>query len=122
LIAGLSSSASAGPIGWTSRRCALDFGAFAGFLGVLGFFAMGRIWDESGVQKRAFGTCALLCQQVSARPMPDAIHGVWRECITNRHCEPTGRANARPMTGSAKQSTREGGKMDCFAPLARTAG
>jgi hypothetical protein len=22
----------------------------------------------------------------------------------NRHCEPTGRANARPMTGSAKQS------------------
>jgi hypothetical protein len=23
-----------------------------------------------------------------------------------RHCEPTGRANARPMTGSAKQSTR----------------
>ena len=22
-----------------------------------------------------------------------------------RHCEPTGRANARPMTGSAKQST-----------------
>jgi hypothetical protein len=73
LIAGLSSSASAGPIGWTSGLCALDFGAFAGFLGVLGFFAMGRIWDESGVQKRAFGTCALLCQQVSARPKPDAI-------------------------------------------------
>jgi threonine/homoserine/homoserine lactone efflux protein len=24
----------------------------------------------------------------------------------SRHCEPTGRANARPMTGSAKQSTR----------------
>jgi hypothetical protein len=22
----------------------------------------------------------------------------------HRHCEPTGRANARPMTGSAKQS------------------
>jgi hypothetical protein len=22
--------------------------------------------------------------------------------IVNRHCEPTGRANARPMTGSAK--------------------
>ena len=24
--------------------------------------------------------------------------------FSNRHCEPTGRANARPMTGSAKQS------------------
>jgi hypothetical protein len=24
-----------------------------------------------------------------------------------RHCEPTGRANARPMTGSAKQSMME---------------
>src|SRR3977135_1218833 len=38
------------------------------------------------------------------------------------HCEPTGRANARPMTGSAKQSIlslrRE---MDCFAALAMTA-
>src|SRR5207253_317885 len=25
-------------------------------------------------------------------------------CLSFRHCEPTGRANARPMTGSAKQS------------------
>jgi hypothetical protein len=31
---------------------------------------------------------------------------VSRECegVSCRHCEPTGRANARPMTGSAKQS------------------
>ena len=38
-----------------------------------------------------------------------------------RHCEPTGRANARPMTGSAKQSTlprKE--RMDCVAALAMT--
>jgi hypothetical protein len=27
-----------------------------------------------------------------------------REAAFERHCEPTGRANARPMTGSAKQS------------------
>jgi len=52
LIAGLSSSAKAGPIGCTSGRDALefgvfDFGAFAGFLGVSGFFAMSGIWDES---------------------------------------------------------------------------
>src|ERR1700723_4066183 len=41
----------------------------------------------------------------------------------NRHCEePTGRANARPMTGSAtKQSILVCGLMDCFAPLAMTA-
>src|ERR1700681_272538 len=39
-----------------------------------------------------------------------------------RHCEPTGRANARPMTGSAKQST--GTRMDGFvaALLAMTEG
>src|SRR6266566_8155080 len=40
--------------------------------------------------------------------------------FTQRHCEPTGRANARPMTGSAKQPTfyRRIGGMDCFvAPL-----
>jgi hypothetical protein len=30
-----------------------------------------------------------------------------RECevVSCRHCEPTGRANARPMTGCAKQSS-----------------
>jgi hypothetical protein len=41
-----------------------------------------------------------------------------------RHCEPTGRANARPMTGSAKQSiVRLVLKLDCFvaALLAMTA-
>jgi hypothetical protein len=36
-----------------------------------------------------------------------------------RHCEPTGRANARPMTGSAKQSTsRRKERMDCFVAFA----
>src|SRR5450432_523799 len=36
-----------------------------------------------------------------------------------RHCEPTGRANARPMTGSAKQSIlpREE-RVDCFVASA----
>src|SRR2546423_6782366 len=38
-----------------------------------------------------------------------------------RHCEPTGRANARPMTGSAKQSMPpQERRMDCFAALAMT--
>src|SRR5450756_3002083 len=37
----------------------------------------------------------------------------------NRHCEPTGRANARPMTGSAKQSiARHKERMDCFVASA----
>src|SRR6476660_8181355 len=35
----------------------------------------------------------------------------------HRHCEPTGRANARPMTGSAKQSIAPRKKMDCFVAL-----
>ena len=78
LIAGLSNSASAGPIGCTSGLDALefgvfDFGAFAGFFGVSGFFAMAGIWDESAGEKRAKafqgatpGTVAFHCQQVSA--------------------------------------------------------
>ncbi len=40
-----------------------------------------------------------------------------RECgfVPRRHCKPTGRANARPMTGSAKQSILSlCGEMDCF--------
>jgi hypothetical protein len=38
-----------------------------------------------------------------------------------RHCEPTGRANARPMTGSAKQSRPSAWQeLDCFAALAMT--
>jgi len=40
-----------------------------------------------------------------------------------RHCEPTGRANARPMTGSAKQSSvfESGWIASSFALLAMTA-
>src|SRR5258707_419402 len=35
--------------------------------------------------------------------------------LPHRHCEPTGRARARPMTGSAKQSiSPRKGRMDCF--------
>src|SRR5216684_5525073 len=34
--------------------------------------------------------------------------------LEQRHCEPTGRANARPMTGSAKQSISPHKRMDCF--------
>src|SRR6266446_3168420 len=53
LIAGLSSSASAGPIGCTSGRCALDFGVLPGFLGLFGVFAIGRIWGRYGGHERA---------------------------------------------------------------------
>src|SRR3954447_2181917 len=52
-IAGLSSSASAGPIGCTSGRCALDFGVLGDFFEVSGDFAIGQIWDESGLDERA---------------------------------------------------------------------
>src|SRR5262245_23696264 len=78
LMAGLSNSASAGPIGCTSGRWALDLGFLPGFFGVGGFFAMGRIWDGSAAQKRGnamkgfagavlFVVCTLACQQVSAQ-------------------------------------------------------
>src|SRR3982074_129315 len=37
----------------------------------------------------------------------------------DRRCEPTGRANARPMTGSVKQSTAETkATTDCFVAYA----
>jgi hypothetical protein len=42
LMAGLSSSAKAGPIGRTSGRCAFDFGVLPLFLGLSGFFAIGE--------------------------------------------------------------------------------
>jgi hypothetical protein len=67
LIAGLSSSASAGPIGCTSGRLAFDFGVLTGFLGMSGFFAMGRIWDESGRHKRAKTRRAMARNQPRAR-------------------------------------------------------
>jgi hypothetical protein len=68
LIAGLSSSASAGPIGCTSGRDALefgvldfgaldfgtlDFGVLPDFFGLSGGFAISGIWGESGCHERA---------------------------------------------------------------------
>jgi hypothetical protein len=35
----------------------------------------------------------------------------------HRDCEPAGRANARPMTGSAKQSRGGKASLDCFVAL-----
>jgi hypothetical protein len=63
LMAGLSSSASAGAIGRISGRCAFDFGVLdpgdlPGFLGVSGFFAMAAIWDRNVRHERAGGGVA----------------------------------------------------------------
>src|SRR5579863_4132181 len=48
------------------------------------------------------------------------VEGLQRgESFLSRHCEPTGRANARPMTGSAKQSIatkRQNGLLRRFTP------
>ena len=63
LIAGLSSSAKAGPIGCTSGRCAFDFGVLPGFFGWSGFFAMTRIWDERGRHKRAKSKGNIPCRK-----------------------------------------------------------
>jgi hypothetical protein len=66
LIAGLSNSASAGAIGCTSGLDALEFGALdlgdlPDFSGGAGFFAMPRIWDESGAQERANALLGSAC-------------------------------------------------------------
>jgi hypothetical protein len=56
---------------------------------------------------------------------PVGPYGRLRKAVQRswRHCEPTGRAYARPMTGSAMQSSFLACcTMDCFASLAMTAG
>jgi len=100
----------------------------------------GRIASAEPVCSCAFSCCLLHARpRVQRAPgLPCALfrwraevqanlgHIVPRECgvmfwlveigSSPRHCEPTGRATARPMTGSAKQSrpfTR-----DCFVALA----
>jgi aspartate aminotransferase-like enzyme len=73
------------------------------------------------------------CAQHSLRPLKlrgqdiraKLARNARRECevVSRRHCEePTGRANARPMTGSAtKQSILSlRCAMDCFASIAMT--
>ena len=71
LIAGLSSSASTGPIGRTSGRPALVLWDLPGFLGRPGVFAMRRIWAESGVHERAKGRLLTArCQELSASWFP----------------------------------------------------
>jgi hypothetical protein len=120
LIAGLSSSASAGPIGCTSGRDALKFalepdvfdvGDLPGFLG--GFFAMLRIWDESGGEKRAkrsHGWCHV------------ALSAGGSTVQTRRHYEPSGRANAPARHCERSEAIhlaveRKYGLLRRFAPL-----
>jgi hypothetical protein len=54
LIAGLSKSANAGPIGSISGRCAFDFGVLLGFLEEVGGFAISGIWDELAAEERVW--------------------------------------------------------------------
>src|SRR5690242_5651517 len=81
LIAGLSNSASAGPIGCTSGRWAFEFGAldFGVFpLGFFGsdFFAMGRIWDESGAHERAKQTAPTCARRDAVSTVSAGSEGV----------------------------------------------
>src|SRR5713101_7165586 len=66
-----------------------------------------RVQRASGVPHALFG------RKIHQRLGRIARRG--RERVFSRHCEPTGRANARPMTGSAKQSILSlRGAMDCI--------
>jgi hypothetical protein len=88
---------------------------------------------EPGVSGYLWSTVCIFCTRtagaegtrLSLRPL--ISHGAKFSCTTRahraagsrsyvcRHCEPTGRADARPMTGSAKQSmSPRQERMDCF--------
>ena len=59
---------------------------------------------RSRVQRASGIPCALCLSRAKNTCKPRAQYAArMRNCI-HRHCEPPGRANARPMTGSAKQS------------------
>src|SRR3979411_2813086 len=56
-------------------------------------------------------SCSAICTAIELEPGAKyrvSMSEAWlaRRLRLFRHCEPTGRANARPMTGSAKQSRR----------------
>jgi hypothetical protein len=58
-------------------------------------------------------------RRISCKPRAPCVART-RNCIC-RHCEPTGRANARPTTGSARQSMPpHEERTDCFASLEMT--
>jgi hypothetical protein len=65
----------------------------------------------------AYGICQLHAG-FEAGLQSDSV--IWDSRVTIlRHCEPTGRANARPMTGSAKQSILSlRCEVDCFVAYA----
>jgi len=93
LIAGFSSSASAGAIGWTSGRWAFDLGVFDfGGLDIGGFgvrdlsggVGMAQIWVASAAKKRRFRPPIAICHGIGAArsgsrpprslPMPSHQH------------------------------------------------
>ena len=101
LIAGFNNSASAGPIGCTSGRCALEFGTLGfeafdfgdcpGFFGWSGVFAISGIWDESGPRERAkaaacapqarFGPVKSAFDRRSGSPKRGDDGGAWAQCV-----------------------------------------
>jgi hypothetical protein len=77
--------------------------------------------ETAGAARTRFSLRPLLSRRVKDDANLGHIAPRDRETLFTRHCEPTGRANARPMTGSAKQSIVPLCRaMDCFASLAMT--
>ena len=103
LIAGLSSSASAGPIGCTSGRCAFDFGAldlgrrFAGLFRRIGSLRHPAIWGESGPQEKRNHTDA------HTVIMPSAMMTSTRPFAGNRG---TGNRRLRSALAAARSPRR----------------
>src|ERR1700738_2417537 len=74
-----------------------------------------KIANRNVLNMQSFNMQSAVFKMVSCQPQPALCCGFGRGTsdrgpngfqlyATYRHCEPTGRANARPMTGSAKQS------------------
>jgi hypothetical protein len=78
--------------------------------------------------KRGWTANSLICPSgnqiepaLMVRRCPCVVSNQFR-CWRTRHCEPTGRANARPMTGSAKQSSPLGSSLYGLLRCARNDG
>ena len=111
LIAGLSNSASAGPIGWTSGRCALDLGDLPGFFGVFGVFAMAGIWDESVSEERANGVLIRVRAMLLTAGCQQS-----RAALAEGGCIEDAWARLRALTGTEACGKSKGSRRFCSQP------
>jgi hypothetical protein len=95
-----------------SKRCGLSIPSFTSRNTGSPAFAAVNISPTSSPRNGCGYGALMLCGRFNFQTATD-------DSVVDRHCEPTGRANAHPMTGSAKQSiSPRQGTMDCFVASA----